>query len=564
MALDRSRRRFVVGVAALAAAGALEACTSTPPEPTPRPAPTAAPRPAEASATQSAGATPAAAAPTQSAAPAAAAAVATAPAAAAGQATPAGAPQVIKRTLAGTLVVQPPFPPGKSGDFPMGLEVGEQLAQQYMKDHPGVTIKLDAWAAPAGQDADQWRLAQIQAGTSPHVMVRGIKETYTWVGRADLFQPIGEYVEQPDPYIAGNKRWGDVLPPDIAGRNKAPDGKTYIMPHEQRIGELMVYNKDVFDELGLKPFETWKQVFDGLEKVRTQGKYTPYDTWLETFPFNIWSDTLLPRSFLADVDQDKNGFYDIKEWTRVMRQGKFKADSYFFLHSLRLWKRLVPYFQKDWPTASGTGSEGYKLFQAGRAAICNAVPTLAVRLEADTARKFQFGFFTWPQLDRDLAPEFPKDEEMPYISSRRPDVNSMVVLKRARSENLIDLAVDFIQYWTAPEHFKKLLDEATTRAPSFTYIPVQGELKPIRIPPEMLKGQLRRLYGVDMWGVRFYDEWFENVKKYMADILPEDQAVKTWQGLIDRAAENAVKEFKWDEDDRSGGPEGGTAEPANT
>ncbi|HZP15707.1 MAG TPA: ABC transporter substrate-binding protein, partial [Nocardioides sp.] len=456
-------------------------------------------------------------------------------------------------------VVQPPFPPGKSGDFPMGLEVGDQLAQQYMKDHPGVTIKLDQWVPPAGQDADQWRLAQVQAGTSPHVMVRGIKETYTWVGRADFFVPITDHIEQPDPYVAGNKRWGDLLPADIAGRNKAPDGKSYMMPHEQRIGELMVYNKDVFDELGLKPFETWNQVFAGLEKVRTQGKYTPYDTWLETFPFNIWSDTLLTKGFLADVDQDKNGFYDIKEWTRVMRQGKFKADSYFFLHSLQLWKRLVPYFQKDWPTIAGRGGEGYKLFLAGKAAMCNAVPTLAVRLEADTARKFQFGFFTWPQLDRDLAPEFPKDEEMPYISSRRPDVNSMIVLKRAKSENLVDLAVDFIQYWTAPENFKKLLDEATTKAPSFTFIPVQGDLKPIRIPPEMLKGQLRRLYGVDMWGVRFYDDWFEAVKKYMGDVLPEDQAIKTWQGLIDKAAENAVKDFKWDEDDRKWRAEVGKA-----
>src|SRR5690606_36710931 len=158
-------------------------------------------------------------------------------------------------------------------------------------------------------------------------------------------------------------------------------------------------------------------------------------------------------------------------------------------------------------------AEGRKLFLAGRSAMVMGGADVRVELENDPFREFEVGYFPWPKLTAESVPEWPADEELIWISCKRSEVSGMAITQRAVADGVVDLAVDFMKFWMAPQNLKRLTDEAAQQYEGFTFVPTQKSMSVVNVPDVVTQGNIRRM-NADFWGVRYFYDHLELAGKY--------------------------------------------------
>lgn len=99
-----------------------------------------------------------------------------------------------------------------------------KLEESYEKLHPDVDIQFLP-EIPTGYE--EWLVTQMTGGTSPEIVwyQRGyIARDY----RKGWFVNLTPYLNQPNPYVKGNKKWIDIFQPPVIASGAAPDGNIYI------------------------------------------------------------------------------------------------------------------------------------------------------------------------------------------------------------------------------------------------------------------------------------------------------------------------------------------------
>ena len=137
------------------------------------------------------------------------------------------------------------------------------IAQQFEKDNPGVTIVLPTnQAIPAtGPDNATWLTAHVAGGTAPEI----VRTNFQQAVKQNWCLPLDSYLQQPNPFIPGNKRWIDAFYPGIQKAIPWTDGHSYNLPLSAPYPKLIL----ILDEnLGL------------LKQAGYSGKITTYkDQW---------------------------------------------------------------------------------------------------------------------------------------------------------------------------------------------------------------------------------------------------------------------------------------------
>ncbi len=132
----------------------------------------------------------------------------------------------------------------------------DKLVEIYQEANPHV--KIDRTLVSQTKIRDQIRLAR-SAGTAPDMV-------YTWPAAAVLsgYAREGHLYDMTED--AEKLGWFDKLP-ELEIKRCSCDGKLYAYPSEQ---DLMVvyYNRDLFNELGLKEPSTYEEFLDVCEKLK--------------------------------------------------------------------------------------------------------------------------------------------------------------------------------------------------------------------------------------------------------------------------------------------------------
>ena len=137
--------------------------------------------------------------------------------------------------------------------------VWDDIADEYMKLHPNVTIKQTALA---NEDFKAKLATAMQAGDPPDIFHSWGGGTLVDYGEAGLIQDL-------TPSLKGD--WGDSISPAALGMNSGGDGKVWAVPFSLS-GVGIWYNKALFAQAGVTEVPTtWSDFLDAVDALKAAG-----------------------------------------------------------------------------------------------------------------------------------------------------------------------------------------------------------------------------------------------------------------------------------------------------
>jgi ABC-type glycerol-3-phosphate transport system substrate-binding protein len=150
-----------------------------------------------------------------------------------------------------------------------GAEWDAQI-KRFEKAEPNIEVKTTV--LPVSSFA-QTLSVQLSSGTASELVFnQAPHEPY-------MIQPLDKYLEQPNPYVPGNKKWIDLFDPTIFGPQSGEllgtAGKYDFIPFNVFL-PVVYYNEDAFKKAGVKsPPATWADLEAAAKKLKAAG-YIPF------------------------------------------------------------------------------------------------------------------------------------------------------------------------------------------------------------------------------------------------------------------------------------------------
>jgi ABC-type glycerol-3-phosphate transport system substrate-binding protein len=244
----------------------------------------------------------------------------------------------------------------------------------------GVTVHTDVLPLATFSNVES---AQLAAGIAPDLVFN--QATY----QPDMVIPLNQYLNQPNPFVAGNKSWLSEF--DQSAFSAAvpgvldPKGNFDWVPFNL-VGIAMYYNKTAFQRAGITaPISTFSQLISDCGAL-TKAGYTPMamdNSGIGTlFPYRPILDQLIQKQF-----NELNHFtvtgapgtapeLTTEDEVWGIATGKFSASDPYVEESLVLLKQLFDSCAtRNWSGVTGLSGDGVGLpqFESGKAAMAFAV-----------------------------------------------------------------------------------------------------------------------------------------------------------------------------------------------
>jgi raffinose/stachyose/melibiose transport system substrate-binding protein len=198
-----------------------------------------------------------------------------------------------------TVVIKAALPPN-TGAITASDNIGlARLTTQYEKAHPGVTVDWLPTNTSSITAANATVEAQASGGAAPDLVWEQYGPVTSGSIPAGLLQNIKPFLEQPNPYVPGNKSWLSLFPASVTPYMTSPNGDIdLILGSAVETG--MFYNKALFAKAGIAGAPTtWAQFMSDLAKLKSAG--------IQPFIFAdgglcnpSWYERLATSSLLAD------------------------------------------------------------------------------------------------------------------------------------------------------------------------------------------------------------------------------------------------------------------------
>ena len=145
----------------------------------------------------------------------------------------------------------------------------EALAEAFMEENPDITVEVET--RPQGADGDNLVKTRLATGEMDDVFA---------YNSGSLFQALS-----PDDTLVdlSDQDWVDSLDENFI-KTVSTDNGTYGVPLGQSMAGAVLYNKDIYAELGLEIPTTWDEFIENSEAIKAAGTAAPIvqtygDTW---------------------------------------------------------------------------------------------------------------------------------------------------------------------------------------------------------------------------------------------------------------------------------------------
>jgi len=396
-------------------------------------------------------------------------------------AVPAAAPGVVRaaRTHAGyqgtiTMYAQGYNPPSATHTTPGQTVVNHNalstLAMAWEKNHPGVTIKfVDLTAVGGTNDAYFTALrTRLTGGTAPDLFwMQSDIQTFDPYLRSGLILDLTPYLNGPNKYIPGNRRWNDAFqsPWQTYGRNAS--GQYATVP-QNIVSTGVYYNKAITDKLHLRmPPASWAEFLQDQQKVKDAGYLAMYGYtgclvkchWYWTA---IGSQFMLgEQSRLASLTYHPDyvpGVVTAEDWARAVTKLHYLlSKDPGFIAAIRNFKTWSHYFAPGWASDTTGDTKGQQLFASGRLAFFWDGTWLLPSLK-QLKLPFPFGSFWYPPVTRATSPLAPAQALTPFGVGCICGISYAAPASLAHSPKL-PLVLDWLQYITTPANDATVVNE---------------------------------------------------------------------------------------------------------
>lgn len=334
-----------------------------------------------------------------------------------------------------------------------------ELLQQWNEMYPAVNMKYEYIGGQSVVDKFTWIKTRMLSETLPDVvMIYFPGEDYF---NRDYMYDLSPELDKPNPY-SSNPTWRDDFPQDaqVVKNVTQPDGGVYVAGFTQsgNVGATaFVYNKDIFDEVGVDVPKDWADFLDIQAKIKAAG-YTPFLQptagplgWLQDWPRWVIQWQLFDDIF-DEVDiQEPFDVVSQYEIVRAYKKGIFTPFDDRYKETWRMMKEWSQYWQEGF-LAPPEGDA----FVEGKAAMQHTMTLWIPQIAANPNVTFDWGTFYQPMITSESSSYATGVIPQRVGNSGAGASASMyfmipqTTVRRGRFE----MGLDLLQYLTAPEQLE--------------------------------------------------------------------------------------------------------------
>lgn len=425
-----------------------------------------------------------------------------------------------------------------------GAEWEAQIAR-FKKAEPNIDVKTVVLPLTSFGDT---LATQLSAGTASELVFnQAAHQPY-------MVTPLNDYLEKPNPYVEGNKKWIDLFNKDLFGPANPitynTEGNNEFIPFNVFV-PVVYYNTEAFKKAGVKaPITNWTELATAAAALKKAG-YAPFAA--DNAPQGLmWTLEVIADQIVTNAVYDTLNKFDTKgapgsnyaltakDWAMGVREGKVDATKIPEVKaSLELLKKFYDdYVTPNWSGVTGSGAAVINQadFASGKAAMAwgSSFGYATVSEEA----KFTVSAMPFPTITTATS-KYSDGITARYGASI---YGSSYMIPSTIKGDKLAASVKFLQFMSAPEKVSTWLAETgslsalkDTKAPAnLTAFVGTDWLKPRQLgsaaiyPPDGTTGQ--DLYGGYLLGTKTIDQMLTAVQA-------------SWQGI---ATQN-IKKGGWTE-----------------
>jgi len=333
-----------------------------------------------------------------------------------------------------------------------------EVLQQWNDLYPKVDLQYEFIGGAGVADKFNWIKTHMAADTlADVVMIYFPGDDYR---DANVIYDFTEDLKKPNPY-SSNATWFDDFPYGlIFDEYVGPNGELFFVGPTQ-YGDTgvtcIVYNKDIFDEVGATVPETWAEFLEIQQKIKDAG-YTPFFQptagpmgWLVGWPIDTLTDQLMDEVIKECDFEAPEDVIMVKEMAWAVKTGAFRTDDPRFMESWKLMKEWSQYWQEGFLAPPPEGDP----FVQGEAAMQWTMNFWIGSIAANPEITFEWGTFYMPQLTKDSTEyDAANIRRMGSHGAAGSGSQFLMIPLTTVERGKLDMALDFCQYTTAPEQLE--------------------------------------------------------------------------------------------------------------
>jgi raffinose/stachyose/melibiose transport system substrate-binding protein len=435
------------------------------------------------------------------------------------------------------------YTPGIKLAFSEPLSAAREVADRYSRLHPDINIKFVHQVAISGAQEGDWLKTQLIGGIAPDIIHQNAEVSWPDVDKG-WYLPLDPYLEQPNPYIPGNKRWMDsFINQPMMNAKRAGDGKLYCISVDV-VETAIYYNKTLFDSLGLTPPETWAE-FEHLQQRLLEAGVTPMTSQL-----NLAADwgqdvifDMLYHDIIANLDVEPSResqkeymthYLTVKELAFLFEKGFFTRQDPRWVETHRLVKKWRRFWNQELKT-----SDPARLFLTQRVAMVWDGSWMTRRLLLDPYLDFEWGIFYIPAITQKTSP-FATGVEASVIGGASLQLH---VTNSATHFDHVEEVIDFLMFLTAPDQFESMVNEAMLFIPNIHGVEMLKELKPIR---DIFTRRYCAVKWLESFDSRYKSDWKRHLDLFLNDGMTLDQYLAKLESIFQAFFEHKKQHQNWD------------------
>ena len=363
------------------------------------------------------------------------------------------------------------------------LRMARVLADEWAANRPGVRVEYQILGVMAGATKGEGEdlKTQLLGGIAPEIIHQNAEVAWADTDKG-WYLPLDEYLDRPNRYAPGNRRWMDLFVNQaLVNAKRAPDGKLYCIPLDI-IETGIYYNQDLLEAHGIRRLpDTWQEMeamFDRLEADGIVPLAVPPRLgadWGQDIIFEMLYHDLMPTLDLiptpTNAAEYMGRYLDPPEAGFLFTKGFFTRRDPRWVEMNRLLKDWRRYWPKELKN-----SDTLRLFTTGRVAMIWVSSDFTRRMAYDPLLKFRWGVFYIPSMTERTS-RFAHGTPASVIGGAAMQFH---VTNSAVLNGNVEDCIDYLMYLTAPRNAERLINEATIFAPNIRDVQVSKNLMPFQ------------------------------------------------------------------------------------
>lgn len=419
------------------------------------------------------------------------------------------------------------------------LKAFEEIAQTYEASNPEINIEFYKYMGDVANSTEylSWITTQSIAGTLPELVMAHSTEIEGFKDN-EWFVDLMPYLQKPNPYVPGNKKWIDLFGEKIISTRQSSTGELWSLPISL-VATSIFYNKTLFDELGLKAPGTWEEFMHVSKTIKEETDIIPFlfdmsstnnASWAYRVFLSFLFEPLLPK-----IDLNHDEIVSSEEFARAVKAGILGGDTPQHREILRLFNEWKDYFQKGFLSKPAPG-----LFSRGQAAMWWGGIWELLPLEVDPLRTFELGTFYVPRIT--TATTKLADDSVPMRMIGGASGVQLAVSRSAIDKGLVDQAIDFLMYITTPENNGRITSESKELAPIVIGAKSDPSLESFL---EQANNGLTTFIIERFFSPEQINDWFRAMQDYLSGKITLEEATSRIQKVYMAAADLLIEKNKF-------------------